>query len=82
METENTMDDAQERKEILKNIEEYGCHLILIEGDNYCPAFVYSIGLYQKFGHPEIICFGLRTFPEFQSESEIARRTSKIIWLS
>ena len=61
MVTENTMDDAQERKEILKNIEEYGCHLILIEGDNYCPAFVYSIGLYQKFGHPEIICFGLKT---------------------
>jgi hypothetical protein len=25
------------------------------------PSFAYSIGLWQKFKHPEIICFGLRT---------------------
>src|SRR5688572_26146623 len=25
------------------------------------PGFVYSIGLYKKFNHPEIICFGLKT---------------------
>ena len=43
-----------------ENVEKYGCHLVVIEADNYLPAFVYSIGLYKNFGHPEIICFGLK----------------------
>ncbi|MRG46017.1 DUF4262 domain-containing protein [Chitinophaga sp. SYP-B3965] len=51
----------QDKQLILNNIEQYGCHLVLIEADNYLPAFAYSIGLYQKFGHPEVICFGLKT---------------------
>jgi hypothetical protein len=24
------------------------------------PAFAYTTGLYKTFGHPELICFGLR----------------------
>jgi hypothetical protein len=59
------MDTRQEAEDNIKlvndNIENYGCHLTLIEGDNYMPAFVYSIGLFKKFKHPEIICFGLKT---------------------
>lgn len=58
-----TIDTRQEAEDNIKvvneNIENYGCHLTLIEASNYLPAFVYSIGLYKKFGHPEIICFGL-----------------------
>lgn len=58
-----TIDTRQEAEDNIKvvneNIENYGCHLTLIEADNYLPSFVYSIGLYKKFGHPEIICFGL-----------------------
>jgi hypothetical protein len=53
--------DKEARKAILDNIEKYGCHLALLEADNYLPAFVYSIGLFKKYGHPEIICFGLKT---------------------
>jgi hypothetical protein len=34
--------------------------LTSIEADNYLPGFVYSIGLFKRFGHPEIICFGLK----------------------
>lgn len=56
-----TPNDLEERQRILDNIEKFGCHLILIEPDNYLPGFVYSIGLFKKFGHPEIICFGLKT---------------------
>lgn len=59
-EKEQNQNELEERKTILKNIEEFGCHLILIEADNYLPGFVYSIGLFQKFNHPEIICFGLK----------------------
>ncbi|MDU1891822.1 MAG: DUF4262 domain-containing protein [Dysgonomonas sp.] len=53
--------DKQAKQAILNNIEKYGCHLALLEADNYLPAFVYSIGLYKKFNHPEVICFGLST---------------------
>src|SRR5262245_42111198 len=58
-----TIDTRQEAEDNLPvinhNIEQNGCHLTLIEADNYLPAFVYSIGLFQKFGHAEIISFGL-----------------------
>ena len=58
-----TIETKQEAEDNIKvvneNIEQYGCNLTLIEADNYMPAFVYSIGLFKKFGHPEIICFGL-----------------------
>lgn len=51
----------KDKQIIDSNIQLYGCHLVLIETNGYLPSFVYSIGLYQKFGHPEIICFGLKT---------------------
>ena len=57
-----TREEAIENLKVVNNdIEEYGCHLTLIDADNYMPAFVYSIGLFKKFGHAEIICFGLKT---------------------
>jgi len=53
--------DRIAKQAIKDNIEKFGCHLALLEADNYMPAFAYSIGLYEKFNHPEIICFGLST---------------------
>ena len=61
MTAEHNEHDIEAKQAILDNIEKYGCHLTLIEADNYLPAFVYSIGLFEKFGHPELICFGLKT---------------------
>ncbi len=59
--TIETQQEAEDNiKAINDNIEQYGCHLTLIEADNYLPAFVFSIGLFKKFTHPEIICFGLK----------------------
>jgi hypothetical protein len=43
------------------DIEKYGLSVIIIEATEYLPSFAYSIGLWQKFSHPEIICFGLTT---------------------
>ncbi len=43
------------------DIEKYGLSVILIEATDYLPSFAYSIGLWTKFNHPEIICFGLGT---------------------
>lgn len=59
--TIETREEAEENLKVVNdNIEAYGCHLTLIEESNYLPGFVYSIGLFKKFRHPEIICFGLK----------------------
>nr|WP_203258843.1 DUF4262 domain-containing protein [Hyunsoonleella ulvae] len=53
--------DKQAKERIVNDIKEYDCHLAQLECDGYSPAFVYTIGLYEKFQHPEIIIFGLKT---------------------
>jgi len=40
-------------------IEKYGLVINQIEATDYLPSFAYSIGLWQTYKHPEIICFGL-----------------------
>lgn len=42
------------------DIEKFGLSVVVIEATDYLPSFAYSIGLWQKFRHPELICFGLR----------------------
>lgn len=46
-------------KEIADNIDQFGCFIVHVEGDDYLPGFTYTIGLFQQYNHPEIICFGL-----------------------
>lgn len=58
---DHSQHDRETKQTILHNIKKYGCHLALHEADNYLPAFVYTIGLFKKFKHPELICFGLKT---------------------
>ncbi len=41
------------------NIEKYGLQVIMVDSSSYLPSFAYSIGLWEKYKHPEIICFGL-----------------------
>ena len=60
MSSDHDTHDEEAKRTILHNIETYGCHLASIAPDNYLPGFVYSIGLFKKFNHPEIICFGLK----------------------
>lgn len=61
MTEEHKQHDIEAKQTILDNIEKYDCHLALLEPDNYLPGFAYTIGLFKKFEHPEIICFGLKT---------------------
>jgi hypothetical protein len=53
----NCRDDSK----TTSDIEKYGLSVIIIEATEYLPSFAYSIGLWEKFRHPEIICFGLTT---------------------
>ncbi len=46
-------------KKIMASIEKYGYTIIVLDATEYLPSFAYSIGLWQNFKHPEIICFGL-----------------------
>ena len=40
------------------NIEEFGLQVIMVSSTEYSPSFAYSIGLWERYNHPEIICFG------------------------
>lgn len=42
-----------------RNIKEYGLQVLMVKGTGYSPSFAYSIGLFETYNHPEIICFGL-----------------------
>lgn len=52
-------DDLLERTKT--NIDKFGLQVITVAATNYLPSFTYSIGLMQRYHHPEIICFGLPT---------------------
>lgn len=43
------------------HIEEFGLSVKMVKSTNYNPSFAYSVGLWERFKHPEIICFGLKT---------------------
>ena len=49
------------QKEIQEKIDQYGCYIVLVEADDYLPSYAYTIGLHQRYNHPELICFGLST---------------------
>lgn len=39
------------------NVEKFGPQVIMVSSTRYSPAFAYSIGLWETYSHPEIICF-------------------------
>ncbi len=46
---------------IAADIEKHGWHVLhVVDAERKRPAFSYSIGFEQTFGHPEIVIFGLR----------------------
>lgn len=56
-EEHNCRDDQKTNSDI----ERYGWTVVIIRATEYSPSFAYSIGLWKKFKHPEIIAIGLRT---------------------
>lgn len=41
------------------NIAKFGLQVIMVNSSDYSPSFSYSIGLFDTYKQPEIICFGL-----------------------
>ena len=60
MEEEHIRHNDATEQAIIANVERYGCHIALLDPDNYLPGFAYSIGLFKTYRHPEIICFGMK----------------------
>lgn len=58
---EDNEHNCRNNEQTKSDIEKFGLSVIIIEATDYSPSFAYSIGLWQKFKHPELICFGLRT---------------------
>ena len=40
------------------DIEKFGWHLVMVPGADNKPGFVYTLGLWENYGHPEVIVFG------------------------
>ena len=53
--------DKRTEKRIIKDVEQFGWHVALIEPNENGPSFAFTIGLWKTYGHPEIISFGLTT---------------------
>lgn len=66
MEINHDQHDQEAEVQIISDIEKYGFHIGIIESDGYLPAFAYTIGLYETYEHPEIVCIGLE--PELLGE--------------
>lgn len=61
MKTTDNEHNCTDDQKTNSDIEKYGLTVIMIEATEYLPSFAYSIGLWKKFGHPELISFGLTT---------------------
>lgn len=58
----------------IADVEQYDLHVMKIGGDDEWPEFTYSVGLYKRFGLPEVIILGLRTDLAHRILNEVAAR--------
>ena len=59
--TTNDEHHCRDHEKTKADIEKYGLSVIMLRASGYRPSFAYSVGLWEKFKHPEIICFGFST---------------------
>lgn len=52
----NATDNSE--RTLLSDVEQHGWHIIGVNSDESGPGFVYSVGLFQTTGHPEVCMFG------------------------
>jgi len=56
---DNSKLDDHERQ-MLDDIAKYGWHVVGIASDEKYPAWAFSVGLFETFGHPEVLLKGLK----------------------
>jgi len=50
--------EGADDQKLLRDVADYGWHVIKVLDQAGAPGWAYSIGLFHNFGHPEIIVFG------------------------
>jgi len=60
-EEDHKQHDTETEQSITTIVQEFGWYVALFNATDYLPSFAYTIGLWQNFGHPEVISFGLKT---------------------
>ena len=53
-----TATDSGEQK-LLDDVAKFGWHCIKVSGDNDHEPFAYTIGLFESYGYPELLIYGL-----------------------
>lgn len=51
-------EDDSDRK-LLSDIEKYGWHVVFVSEEPHSPRFAFTVGLYYRHAHPEILVMGL-----------------------
>jgi hypothetical protein len=46
-------------EETFRHVREHGCSVVSIPWDDEGPGYVFSVGLFANYGHPELILLGL-----------------------
>jgi hypothetical protein len=59
MSEEHKKHDKEMELTIISNVKKYGWHVSMFKAERDSPSFCYTIGLWETYKHPEIICFGL-----------------------
>ena len=69
---------AQVLERARSDVEKYGWHLVLVQGEGR-PGFLFTIGLWESYHHPEILLFGTEEVPKELAVtiSRIAKKVSQ-----
>jgi hypothetical protein len=46
-------------EKFIEDIDKFGFTVLMLETTDYLPSFAYTVGLWKKYKHPEVISFGL-----------------------
>lgn len=46
-------------QKLLDDVDEYGVHIVHITVEADCPAYSFTVGMFESFAQPELIVFGL-----------------------
>jgi Domain of unknown function (DUF4262) len=68
-------EDEFDRK-MFKNILQFGCQIIAVEAGSNSVEFVYSVGLYLNFLHPEILIMGVSSQACHHAINKICREAA------
>ena len=50
-------DLTEEERKIVDNVAEHGIHIVYVPGDDTEPDFAFTVGLYDRYEHPEVLVF-------------------------